>query len=624
MSKRNQDIQQEKNSKKKKSILDMPSLPEEEETGKGKWQKGDLKRLYSYAIPHWLMFVIIIVLMIVATTADLWQPRLFQILFDDYMPQLTNTELSTSEMQTVVSGAQNVALYFLGTVIISFTALYAQAILLQHTGQKILLKIRQELYEHILRLPTSFFDKTPLGSLVTRVTNDTETLNEMFTSVLIGILRNVFQLAGIVIVMFSLDARLAGYVMILLPFIVVFTFIFRNVIRKVYRAQRRMLSIINSKLAENISGMRTISVFHRQDQIKGEFDEINQEYLNLSRKEVFYYAVYRPGIEIVQSAGIGALLWFGGRGQLEGVISFGVLYAFINYIQRFFRPILELAETYNLVQAAMTSTGRIFRLMDEEEEPLGGSVKVPEGGLRGEIEFRNVYFAYEDENWILKDVSFKVEAGQFVAFVGATGAGKSTIMHLLCRFYDIQKGEILIDGVPIKEYDLRSLRKSIGVVQQNVFLYSGTIMQNITLDREEISEEAARKAAEIVNVDQFINTLPEHYDEPVTERGSTLSAGQRQLLSFARTIASEPSLLILDEATANIDTETEILIQDAIRKMSQNRSMIAVAHRISTIADADKIIVMHHGEVAEEGSKDELLAHDGLFRILYELQYQEN
>ena len=306
------------------------------------------------------------------------------------------------------------------------------------------------------------------------------------------------------------------------------------------------------------------------------------------------------------------------------MISFGVLYAFINYIQRFFRPILELAETYNLVQAAMTSTGRIFRLMDEEEEPLGGSVKVPEGGLRGEIEFRNVYFAYEDENWILKDVSFKVEAGQFVAFVGATGAGKSTIMHLLCRFYDIQKGEILIDGVPIKEYDLRSLRKSIGVVQQNVFLYSGTIMQNITLDREEISEEAARKAAEIVNVDQFINTLPEHYDEPVTERGSTLSAGQRQLLSFARTIASEPSLLILDEATANIDTETEILIQDAIRKMSQNRSMIAVAHRISTIADADKIIVMHHGEVAEEGSKDELLAHDGLFRILYELQYQEN
>lgn len=608
--------------KKKKGLFDLPDLPEEEQS-RGNWHKGDMKRLYRFATPYGWQFLGVFLMIVVTTLFSLIQPRLVQMLMDNDIPVLADAAATAAAKDSAMASATRTALIYLGTVVIGFLGMYFQINLLQNTGQRILITIRQTLYDHILGLPTKFFDHYPLGSLVTRVTNDTETLNEMFTSVLTSILRSLFSLVGIVVMMFLMDARLAAFVLLLLPFIVLLSVVFRTVIRKVYRAQRRMLSMINSKLAENISGMRTISVFHRQGQIKSEFDEVNSEYLDLSSKEVTYYAIYRPLIEVIRSLGIAALIWFGGRAQLENLITFGVLYAFIDYIQRFFQPILELAEVYNLVQSAMTSTGRIFRLLDEEKEVDKGEIEVPESGLNGRIEFKNVWFAYNEGEWVLKDVSFEVGAGEFVAFVGATGAGKSTIMHLLCRFYDIDKGQILIDGVDIRDYKLKSLRKAIGVVQQNVFLYSGTILQNITLNRAEVDREKAYQAAKLVNADNFIQDLPKRYDEAVTERGSTLSAGQRQLLSFARTIAADPSLLILDEATANIDTETEILIQEAIREMSKNRSMIAVAHRISTIADADKIIVMHHGKVAEQGSREELLDKDGLFRVLYELQYKE-
>ncbi len=582
-----------------------------------------LKRLYAYGTPYLPQFILIFLLIFIAIGMTLLQPRLIQLLIDNNIYILVDPGRSQAEHSQALSGALRTALLYLGTVVAAFLAGYGQAYLLQKTGQKILKTIRQSLYDHILKLPMSFFDRYPQGSLMTRVTNDTETLNEMFTSVLSSSLRSLFSLAGIIIIMFSMNVRLASYVMILLPFVIVISVIFRRIIRKIYFAQRRVLSIINTKLSENISGMRTIQVFHRQQQIRDEFDEVNAEYLKLSQKEVTYYATYRPFIETIRALGIAGLIWFGGRQYLDGIITFGILYAFIDYIQRFFQPILELAETYNIIQSALTSSHRIFQLFDQEAEDEGGSVSVPSEGLQGKIEFKHVWFAYNEEEWILEDVSFTVEPGEFVAFVGATGAGKSTIMHLLCRFYDINKGQILIDGIDIKEYNLKELRETIGVVQQEVFLYSGSIIENISLNRPGVSGADARKAAEIVNADSFINNLPDRYEEPVSERGSTLSSGQRQLLSFARTIAARPSLLILDEATASIDTETELLIQDAINKMSSNRSMIAVAHRISTIADADKIIVMHNGKNAEQGSREELLKRDGLFNMLYKLQYEE-
>ena len=598
------------------------STPEKEEENV-KPDRATLMRLYGYAKPYLPQFLAVFVLIVISTAMTLAQPRIVQMLIDYNIPVLSDSQTMPDSAELAITSAHRLSWIYLVTVILAFATTYAQVYLLQHTGQKILQEIRQSLYDHILRLPTSFFDRYPQGSLVTRVTNDSETLNEMFTSVLSSVLRSIFSLAGIIIIMYMMDPRLATFVMLLLPIVIILSIIFRRVIRQVYEAQRRVLSMINTKISENISGMRTIQVFHRQEQIKDEFDEVNAKYLDLSDKEVTYYAIYRPTIEVIRSLGIAALIWFGGQGNLQGVITFGVLYAFVDYIQRFFQPILELAETYNIIQSALTSTRRIFGLMDEAQEDEGGRILVPANGLEGHIEFKNVWFAYNQEEWILKDVSFEMEPGDFVAFVGATGAGKSTIMHLLCRFYDIDKGQILIDGVDIRDYKLSDLRKAIGVVQQNIFLYSGNIMDNITLNRPEVSREDARQAAHRVNASPFINRLPRRYDEPVAERGSTLSAGQRQLLSFARTIAARPSLLILDEATASIDTETEVLIQEAIRNMSENRIMIAVAHRISTIADADKIIVMHHGHVAEQGTKEELLAQDGLFAVLYELQYQE-
>ncbi len=593
------------------------------ENQRGRLDQKILKRLYAYALPYLAPFLLIFFLIILAIGMTLLQPRLIQILIDGNFSVITDRTASQLEKANALAGAEKMALIYLSTVLAAFIASYGQAYLLQNTGQKILKKIRQDLYEHILRLPMKFFDNYPQGSLVTRVTNDTETLNEMFTSVLSSLLRNLFSLAGIIILMYSMDFMLASLIMIILPFVLIISFVFRKIIRKIYFAQRKIISQINTKLSENISGMRTIQVFHRQKQLSTEFDQVNKEYLQLSKKEIRYFATYRPFIEIIRSLGIAGLIWFGGHSHLGGVLSFGMLYAFIDYIQRFFQPILELAETYNIIQAAMTSSQRIFWLLDQEKEDEGGKTQVPPEGFKGQIEFRNVWFAYQDEEWVLQDLSFTVEPGEFVAFVGATGAGKSTIMHLLCRFYDINRGQILFDGIEIKEYDLKQLREAIGVVQQDVFLYSGTIMENISLDRPELSSADARKAAEIVNAEHFICKLPQNYEERLAERGGSLSTGQRQLLSFARTIAGRPSILILDEATASIDTETELLIQDAIMKMAKGRSMIAVAHRISTIADADKIFVMHKGSIAEQGTREELLAQDGLFNLLYKLQYEE-
>lgn len=523
-----------------------------------------------------------------------------------------------------IKGINRISLIFLLAIIFTFTLSYSQELLLNYTSQKIIFNIRQEIFSHIQSLSISYFDKNPIGRLVTRVTNDTETLNEMYTSVLVNLFNDIFIIIGIVIVMIKLNLKLAIVSFSLMPFILIAAIIFRRKIRVIYRIGRAQLAKINSTLNENITGMRVIQIFKKENKISSQFDNINREYLQTAKKEIKLFAIFRPTIEVIKSLGIAFIIYYGGGQVISNSIEFGVLYAFINYLQRFFQPILDLTEKYNILQAAMASSERIFSVLDDNTviENTNNPVKIE--NLKGKIEFKNVWFAYEKDNWVLKDVSFTINPGETVAFVGATGAGKSTIINLITRFYDPQKGEILIDGVNIKNYDKYELRKNIGVVLQDVFLFTGTIKDNIRLNKKDISHEKIVEVAKFVNADHFINKLPNKYDEPVMERGSTLSSGERQLLAFARTLAFDPKILILDEATSNIDTETEALIQDALGKLIKGRTTIAIAHRLSTIQNADKIIVLHKGVIREMGTHQELLAKEGIYYNLYKLQYKES
>ncbi|QSX08541.1 ABC transporter ATP-binding protein [Alkalibacter rhizosphaerae] len=577
-------------------------------------------RLLRYAYPHWRSFFLVFGLILLMTITSLAQPRLVQWIIDNHLVNLSpGMEEGAVRQELFQIGI--IALTYLGTVLINFGSNYAHFWVLNKTGQTILLNLRQEVYDHVMSLSMSFFDTNPLGNLVTRITNDTENLNEMFTSVLTSLFQNIVSIIGIILIMLTMNFRLGLMVLALTPAILIISFVFRNIIQKVYEEQRRILSKINNHLSENLSGMNVIQMFHQEEKVYQEFDKADRDYLRESQREVKYFATYRPAVELIRSLGIALLLWYGGGGFIRETITFGILYAYIEYIQRFFHPILSLAETYNVIQSALTSSRRIFSLMDEKRTVINQTDPIQVDRLMGKVEFDHVWFAYKGEEWVLKDVSFIIEPGEFVAFVGSTGAGKSSIMHLISRFYDIQRGSIRIDGIDIKNFDEQQLRQAVGVVQQDVFLFGGTVEENITLGREYVSRDDAIQASKLVNAETFIRRLPGGYEAPVMERGATFSAGQRQLLSYARTVAADPSMLILDEATANIDTETELLIQDAIIKMSRNRTTIAVAHRISTIADADKIIVMHHGEIAEEGTKDQLLEQDGIFRVLYELQF---
>ncbi len=522
-----------------------------------------------------------------------------------------------------VKGINRIALIFLIAIVLTFLLNYLQELLLNYTSQRIVFNIRQEIFSHIQSLSISYFDKNPIGRLVTRVTNDTETLNEMYTSVLVNLFKDIFVIVGIVFVMIRLDWKLALLSFALMPFILIASIIFRKKIRVVYRQSRAQLSKINSTLNENITGMKVIQIFKKEDKISSQFDDINKEYLEISKKEIKLFAIFRPSIEIIKSLGIATIIYYGGGQVVSNVIEFGVLYAFIDYLQRFFQPILDLTEKYNILQSAMASSERIFSVLDDKSTIENPKKPVKIHNFKGKIEFKNVWFAYEKDNWVLKDVSFTINPGETVAFVGATGAGKSSIINLITRFYDIQKGEILIDGINIKEYDKYELRKLIGVVLQDVFLFTGTIEDNIRLNKKDISHEKIVEVAKYVNADHFINKLPNKYNEPVMERGSTLSSGERQLLAFARTLAYDPKILILDEATSNIDTETESLIQDALNKLIKGRTTIAVAHRLSTIQHADKIIVLNKGVIREIGTHQELLAKEGIYYNLYKLQYKE-
>lgn len=523
-----------------------------------------------------------------------------------------------------IQGINTISIIFFGAITLAFLLNYAQVFILNYTSQKIVFNIRQDIFSHIQSLSISYFDKNPIGRLVTRVANDTETLNEMYTNVLVNLFKDVFILIGIIFVMIRMDFTLALISFSLIPVILIASIVFRKAIREVYRISRAQLAKINATLNENITGMRTIQIFRKEDKISKQFNVINKDYLETSKKEIKLFATFRPSIEVIRSLGIATIIYYGGGKTISGVMDFGVLYAFIDYLQRFFEPILDLTEKYNILQSAMASSERIFSILDDDSiiENTKNPIKINE--LKGRIEFKNVWFAYVGEEWILKDISFVINPGETVAFVGATGAGKTSIINLITRFYDIQRGEILIDGVSIKNYDKFELRKNIGVVLQDVFLFTGTIEENIRLNNLGISEEQIVQVSKHVNADHFISQLPLKYKEPIMERGSTLSSGERQLLSFARTLAYNPSILILDEATSSIDTETEILIQDALGKLIQNRTTIAIAHRLSTIQHADNIIVLSKGVIKEVGNHQELLAVKGMYFDLYKLQYKDN
>lgn len=519
------------------------------------------------------------------------------------------------------------AVIFFVIALIAFVFNYAQVYLLQYTSQKIIHNMRRQIFTHLQGMSLSFFDKNPVGRLVTRVTNDTDTLNEMYGSVLVNLFRDLFTIFGVIVIMFRLDFKLALISLSTLPLIIVAAAIFRRYAREAYRNVRTALARINSAMSENIMGMRIVQIFRQEGKKHREFDGINKLYYDASMQELKVFAIFRPLMDLMFSLAVALLIWFGGRQILAGVVSFGLVMAFINYMNQFFHPIMELTEKYNILQSAMASSERIFMLLDTEpgaEESIHVQVEaVGQPKFKGHIEFKNVWFAYNNEDWVLRDVSFEIRPGETAAFVGATGAGKTSIISLMSRLYEIQKGEILIDGVNIKDYNLAQLRRNIGVVLQDVFMFTGDIKTNIRLNNNDISDEKVREVARYVNADKFIEQMPAQYDEPVVERGTTLSAGQRQLLAFARALAFDPSILVLDEATANIDTETEVLIQDALYRLIKDRTTIVVAHRLSTIQHSDKIIVLHKGKIREMGTHQELLVRRGLYYDLYRLQYKD-
>ena len=571
--------------------------------------KGNaLLRLLSYMKPYLGWFLLCLALVLALTGFDLYRPILIGDAIDLFETQ--------GNYDVIIDTAIKYGI----VLALSFVFNLVQTWVLQKTGQRIILTVRKELYAHIQSLSCRYFDLTPVGKLVTRVTNDVEALNEMYSGILVRLFRNIVKIIGLAIVMLTMDLKLALISFVLLPVVAVLTVVFRKISRKTYRITRTRLTDLNTFLSENISGMRIIQIFGREERKSDEFNDRNYKYYRAFYREMLVFAIFRPLIYILSVLSLMLVLGVGSREVLGNVISIGTLYIFAQYIQSFFEPIQELAEQFSTLQSSLASAEKIFTIMDEDAlvpEP-GNPVVLPE--IKGRIEFDHVWFAYDNENYVLRDVSFVIEPGQKVAFVGATGAGKSSILNLIGRYYDIQQGHIYIDGVDIRNISKKQLRSAIGQMQQDVFIFEGTVESNIRLYDEDITSEEVREAAEYVNASRFIEKLPNGYEEPVSERGSTFSAGERQLLSFARTLAHKPSILVMDEATANIDTETEALIQEALERLMKGRTTIMVAHRLSTIQHADCIMVMHKGKIRERGTHQELLAQNGIYKKLYELQ----
>jgi ATP-binding cassette subfamily B protein len=517
-----------------------------------------------------------------------------------------------------------IALVFLVANIAAFAVQYVQAIVLQTMGQRIMYDLRKQIFGHLQQLPITFYDRNPVGRLMTRLTTDVDALNEMFTAGVIAIFGDVAMVFYILIWMFQVNWRLALVSFAILPLLGGLTAWFRLGARSAFRQVRVRIARINAFLQEHITGMQVVQLFNREEQEMARFEEINQAHRQANIDTIFYYAVFYPAVEIIGALGVALIIWYGGGQVIRNVATIGTLIAFVQLARSFYEPISDISEKYNILQSAMASSERIFRLLDEPVTIESPSDAIKLDRPRGHIEFRNVWFAYKDEDWVLKDVSFEARPGERIAFVGHTGAGKTTITNLLLRFYDIQRGQILLDGVDIRELDLGQLRSCFSIVLQDVFLFSGDIASNIRLGKAAISDEAVHKAAREVHADPFISRLPLKYSTDVRERGAGLSVGQKQLISFARALAFDPVVLILDEATSSIDTETEILIRDAVERLMEGRTSLVIAHRLSTIQSVDKIVVMHKGEVRETGTHQELLANRGIYWRLYQLQFYQD
>ncbi len=582
-----------------------------EEEVLGKAYDGRLmRRLLGYLTPYRAAVALALAAIIGQSVLQLAQPYLVKLAIDRY--------IATGDL----AGLDRIALAFLAILCGSFALEFVQTYTMQMTGQRIMFDLRTRIYERLQRLDLAFYDRNPVGRLMTRVTTDVDVLNDLFTSGVVAVVGDVFTLVGIMIVLVWMNWELALVTFSVLPLIFLVTQWFRSHVRESYRTVRVWIARINAFLQEHITGMATVQLFRREARSFDRFDRINRSHRDANVDSIFYYAVFYPAIEIVGALASGLIIWYGGGRVLAGALTLGSLVAFLQYSQRFFRPISDLSEKFNVLQAAMASSERIFAVLDRPAGIRSPAAPRPTSGA-GRIEFDHVWFAYHGEDYVLRDVSFTVEPGERVGVVGATGAGKSTLISLLLRFYDVSRGRILVDGVDVREHDLASLRGLFGLVLQDVHLFSGTIAGNIRLGRAGVDDEQVWRAAAAVHADQFITRLPRGLASPVAERGATLSVGQKQLLSFARALAFDPRILVLDEATSSIDTETELLIRDALRVLMAGRTSIAIAHRLSTIQDMDTILVLHKGVLREAGSHQALLAGRGIYYKLYQLQYKD-
>ena len=620
-----------------------PQQQDEDVVGKA-YDSRLMRRLLTYLRPYRLQVAISLVAILLKAMSDVLGPYLTKVAIDLYMTPGTGSHHSLFSQylsRNAITGITEIAGVYLASLGFSYVLEFVQTYLMQWTGQKVMYDLRSQIFRHIQEMHVAFFDRNPTGRLVTRVTSDVDALNEMFTSGVVSIFEDVLVLAGIVFVMLRMNWWLALLAFAVLPFILIATQIFRKYVRESYRRIRTTLARINSYLQEHVSGMSVVQLFNREQRAFEDFEKINRLYMRAFKDAIMAYALYYPVVEILSSFAIAIIIWIGGGGVLRGAVTLGVLVAFIQYSQRFFRPIQDLSDKYNILQAAMAASERVFKLLDTPPE-IVSPADARTGDGSGRIEFRHVWFTYqrldaamaerlresatpksEPVEWVLRDVSFTIQSGETAAIVGHTGAGKTTLSNLMTRFYDVQRGAVLIEGVDVRDWDLGALRRRFAVVLQDPVLFTGTVTSNIRLGTERITQQEIENAADQVNVGEYIRSLPAGFQEPVREGGSTLSTGQKQLINFARALAHNPRILILDEATSSVDTETELRVRSALNRLVTGRTSVVVAHRLSTIQSANRILVMHKGQLREIGTHQELLAQHGLYWKLYRLQYQD-